>query len=74
MYRGETTLPDDIYDAPPTALSSNAHYELIVEAFGGKGFFVQTYQELLPALKYVPLFLSNALGTLRSEVPLWITR
>uniref|UniRef100_A0A6A7G7L4 2-hydroxyacyl-CoA lyase 2 n=1 Tax=Hirondellea gigas TaxID=1518452 RepID=A0A6A7G7L4_9CRUS len=51
VYRGETNVPPDIYDAPPTSLTANAHYELIADAFGGKGFFVNTYQELLPTLK-----------------------
>ncbi|XP_054847209.1 2-hydroxyacyl-CoA lyase 1 [Eublepharis macularius] len=37
--------------APPVSLLPNAHYEQIVSAFGGKGYFVQTPEELQAALK-----------------------
>ncbi|XP_078378274.1 2-hydroxyacyl-CoA lyase 1-like isoform X1 [Oculina patagonica] len=37
--------------APPTALLPNARYERIIEAFGGKGFFAETPDELRAALK-----------------------
>ncbi len=36
---------------PPNAYLPNAHYEKIAEAFGGKGWFVTTPQELRPALE-----------------------
>ncbi|XP_003222229.1 2-hydroxyacyl-CoA lyase 1 [Anolis carolinensis] len=36
---------------PPISLLPNAHYEQIVSAFGGKGYFVQTPEELQAALK-----------------------
>lgn len=35
---------------PPTAYMPNARYERIIEAFGGKGYFVETPAELGPAL------------------------
>ena len=36
--------------APPTALRPNTHYERIIEAFGGKGYFAETPEELNTAL------------------------
>lgn len=35
---------------PPTSLTVDAHYERIVEAFGGKGYFVRTPEELKSSL------------------------
>jgi 2-hydroxyacyl-CoA lyase 1 len=40
--------PDNI---PPFAYTVNARYERIIEAFGGKGYFVTSPSELGPALK-----------------------
>ena len=40
-----------LYRAPPTALLPKARYERIIEAFGGKGFFAETPDELRTALK-----------------------
>ncbi|KAL9966447.1 hypothetical protein ACROYT_G024524 [Oculina patagonica] len=37
--------------APPTALMPKTRYERIIEAFGGKGFFAETPDELRTALK-----------------------
>ncbi|XP_066029226.1 2-hydroxyacyl-CoA lyase 1 isoform X1 [Pocillopora verrucosa] len=37
--------------APPTALLPKARYERIIEAFGGKGFFAETPDELKKALE-----------------------
>lgn len=37
--------------APPVCLTPNAHYEQVMAAFGGKGHFVQTPEELRVALK-----------------------
>ena len=39
--------------APPTALKPNNRYEKIIEAFGGKGYFAETPDELETALKNV---------------------
>ncbi|KAF2983383.1 hypothetical protein EK904_000899 [Melospiza melodia maxima] len=36
---------------PPVSLLPNAHYEKIMSAFGGKGYFVKTPEELQNALK-----------------------
>ena len=36
---------------PPNSYLPNAHYEKVIEAFGGKGYFVTTPDELGPALK-----------------------
>lgn len=41
---------------PPSAYTPNARYERIIEAFGGKGYFVETPDQLGPAL-------SEALGS-----------
>lgn len=40
-----------IFRFPPTALQPNTHYEKIIEAFGGKGYFAETPDELRAALK-----------------------
>ncbi|XP_074840635.1 2-hydroxyacyl-CoA lyase 1 isoform X2 [Carettochelys insculpta] len=37
--------------APPACLLPNSHYEQIMSTFGGKGYFVQTPEELRSALK-----------------------
>ncbi|XP_072364879.1 2-hydroxyacyl-CoA lyase 1 [Scyliorhinus torazame] len=42
---GETAIV-----APPISLLPNAHYEQVMSAFGGKGYFVKTPQELQKAL------------------------
>jgi 2-hydroxyacyl-CoA lyase 1 len=36
---------------PPNSYVPNAHYERVIEAFGGKGYFVTTPDELAPTLK-----------------------
>ncbi|XP_066440995.1 2-hydroxyacyl-CoA lyase 1 isoform X2 [Eleutherodactylus coqui] len=36
--------------APPVSLKPNAHYEQVMMAFGGKGYFVRTPEELQQAL------------------------
>lgn len=36
---------------PPTSLTVSAHYERMVDIFGGKGFFCQTIPELQSAMK-----------------------
>ena len=40
----------DPENIPPPALLPNAHYEKVIEAFGGPGFYVETADELRPAL------------------------
>jgi hypothetical protein len=49
--QGLDELPDDMSYAPVTSLTPLAHYEKIVEAFGGKGYFVSKPADLLPTLK-----------------------
>ncbi|KAM7427115.1 2 hydroxyacyl CoA lyase 1 [Porites harrisoni] len=44
---------DPARGAPPTALKPNTHYERIIEAFGGKGYFAETPEELNTALTFV---------------------
>ena len=39
-----------LFRAPPTALLPKARYERIIGAFGGKGFFAETPDELRTAL------------------------
>ncbi|XP_025945209.1 2-hydroxyacyl-CoA lyase 1 isoform X3 [Apteryx rowi] len=39
------------YSIPPVSLLPNSHYEQIMSAFGGKGYFVKTPEELQNALK-----------------------
>lgn len=36
---------------PPSVLLPGAHYEKVMEAFGGQGYFVERPEELLPALR-----------------------
>lgn len=38
------------FRAPPLSLLPNAHYEQVMTAFGGKGYFVQTPEELQKCL------------------------
>ncbi len=44
---GETVLSDPI---PPNTYTPNARYDRVIEAFGGRGFFVNTPEELRKAL------------------------
>lgn len=39
------------YRAPPMCLLPNAHYEQVMTAFGGNGYFVQTREELQESLR-----------------------
>lgn len=39
------------FRAPPMCLLPNSHYEQVMTAFGGKGYFVQTPEELQKSLK-----------------------
>ncbi len=47
---GPNTLPDD-GPLPPGAFVPNARYDKIIEAFGGKGYHVETPEELRVALR-----------------------
>ncbi|MFN8090213.1 MAG: oxalyl-CoA decarboxylase [Mycobacterium sp.] len=49
VYRGDETNP--LGDAPaPTVLAAGARHELLIEAFGGTGYHVQSPDELAAAL------------------------
>lgn len=39
------------FRAPPMCLLPNSHYEQVITAFGGKGYFVQTPKELQESLR-----------------------
>ncbi|KAM6450159.1 2-hydroxyacyl-CoA lyase 1 isoform 2-T2 [Liasis olivaceus] len=69
--------------APPVALLPDARYEQIMSAFGGKGYFVQTPEELQAALKIslaeklVPSLLNvmiNPLSDRKKQDFHWLTR
>ena len=49
---GETVLSEPV---PPNAYTPSARYERVIEAFGGRGFFVTTPQELRKALTQAAL-------------------
>ena len=51
IYSGVDELPEEMEFAPVTSLLPKAHYERIVEAFGGRGFFVDSPGPLLGALR-----------------------
>ncbi|CAN2389767.1 fatty acid alpha-oxidation [Pristimantis euphronides] len=69
--------------APPVSLKPNAHYEQVMMAFGGKGYFVRTPQELQQALnssfsnKNVPSLINVMIDPQsdrkKQEFP-WLTR
>ncbi|XP_072184463.1 2-hydroxyacyl-CoA lyase 1 isoform X1 [Excalfactoria chinensis] len=42
---------DPVTSVPPVSLLPNAHYEEVMSAFGGKGYFVNTPEELQNAVK-----------------------
>jgi 2-hydroxyacyl-CoA lyase 1 len=45
IYRGVDTI-DQNSPIPPTVLSPNARYEKMMEAFGGKGYYASTIEEV----------------------------
>jgi 2-hydroxyacyl-CoA lyase 1 len=47
IYAG---VDESVQPPPPTALSHNAHYEKVAEAFGGTGYYVERVADLRPAL------------------------
>uniref|UniRef100_H2ZRY4 2-hydroxyacyl-CoA lyase n=1 Tax=Latimeria chalumnae TaxID=7897 RepID=H2ZRY4_LATCH len=49
-WKAMSELGEPAQFAPPIALLPNAHYEQVMSAFGGKGYFVQTPEELQKAL------------------------
>jgi len=61
---GMETLPTD-RPLPPGVLPPGAHYELIMEALGGKGFFVDDPANLRAALDAAMAFDGPALVNVR---------
>lgn len=51
VFGGPPVLPANVKDIPPNALNPEAKYELLAEAFGGKGYRVQSQSELAAALE-----------------------
>ncbi|XP_069768861.1 2-hydroxyacyl-CoA lyase 1 isoform X2 [Narcine bancroftii] len=49
-WKQMTELGEPSIVVPPTSLVPNAHYEQVMSAFGGLGYFVQTSEELKKAL------------------------
>lgn len=51
--RGTVDLPEHVKNDPaPTAFVDKARYDIMIEAFGGKGFKVETPEELKEALDF----------------------
>nr|XP_033786615.1 2-hydroxyacyl-CoA lyase 1 isoform X1 [Geotrypetes seraphini] len=51
VWKEMLTQGDPAILVPPLFLRPNSHYEQVMSAFGGKGYFVQTPEELQDALK-----------------------
>ncbi|XP_070575616.1 2-hydroxyacyl-CoA lyase 1-like [Ptychodera flava] len=50
FYKAVKDDKQEEYQLPPLALLPNSRYDKMIEAFGGKGYFVQTPEELEKAL------------------------
>jgi oxalyl-CoA decarboxylase len=50
IYRGDDVNPGGGADPAPTVLMKEAHYEKLIEAFGGKGYYAADPHSLLNAL------------------------
>lgn len=50
IYKGVNELPKD-KPIPPTVFVPDAHYEKVIEAFGGKGYYISKPEELKSTLK-----------------------
>eukprot|EP00742_Colponemidia_sp_Colp-10_P002328 GILJ01002484.1.p1 GENE.GILJ01002484.1~~GILJ01002484.1.p1 ORF type:complete len:578 (+),score=93.01 GILJ01002484.1:237-1736(+) len=84
IYAGVEELPADrnALEMLPTALTPEAHYEKIAEAFGGLGFFCRTPEEINAALKTalaakVPSVINVMISPYGSKKPqehAWLTR
>ncbi|WBO24504.1 oxalyl-CoA decarboxylase [Sphingomonas abietis] len=51
IYRGDDVNRSGGTDPGPTLLSSSARYDKMIEAFGGKGYYVETPEEMRSALR-----------------------
>ncbi|MEX2207290.1 MAG: thiamine pyrophosphate-dependent enzyme [Myxococcota bacterium] len=73
---------DPARDIPPSVYTPRARYERIIEAFGGRGFFVEKPEELSAALKEAladprPTIVNVMIGTRADRKPQkfgWLTR
>jgi len=51
IYRGDGVNPSGGSDVAPTVLMQSAHYEMLIEAFGGAGYYATDTQTFERALK-----------------------
>ncbi|MGE0701936.1 MAG: oxalyl-CoA decarboxylase [Hyphomicrobiaceae bacterium] len=58
---GTEKYPEDPYNNPPRALIYGARYDKMLEAFGGKGFFIEDPKDLKSALAEAMAFKGPAL-------------
>ena len=68
IYQGMEELPEDMQDAPPTALMPNARYDIIVTAFGGKGYYVRHWMPTVVNVIITPS------GERKAQEFKWLTR
>ena len=59
--KGEAKMPDNPLEAPPYQLTTAARYDKVMEAFGGKGYFVTDPKDLKAALDGAMAFKGPAL-------------
>jgi len=62
---GVEKLPDDRFTSPPRTLTIGSGYERMMEAFGGKGFYVEDPKKLRGALDEAMAFKGPALVCVR---------
>ncbi len=62
---GVEKLPDDRFTAPPRTLTIGSGYERMMEAFGGKGFYVEDPKKLRGALDEAMAYKGPALVCVR---------
>ena len=65
--QGIDELPDDPQAIPPGILTVGARYDLMMEAFGGKGFYVEDPSDLRTALDEAMAFDGPALVNVRLQ-------
>jgi 2-hydroxyacyl-CoA lyase 1 len=64
---GIDKLPDDRFTAPPRVLTIGSGYEKMMEAFGGKGFYVEDPKKLRGALDEAMAYPGPALVNVRLD-------
>ena len=65
--QGIDELPDDPQAIPPDILTVGARYDLMMEAFGGKGFYIEDPSQLRAALDEAMAFDGPALVNVRLQ-------